>query len=306
MSKLLIEKGYEVYGLIRGQHNPKQKALEAELPSLKLVDGDLLDQSSLIQALNSVQPDEVYNLAAISFVPLSWTQPSLVSEVTGMGALRMLEAIRTVNKNIKFFQAGSCEQYGDVLAIPQDEQTPFNPRSPYGVAKVSAFYTTKVYRESWGLFAASAISFNHESERRGLEFVTRKITATIARIKHGKEQFLYLGNLDARRDWGYAPEFCEAFWRILQHSEPVDFVIATGETHSVGEFVDEAFRLAEMVPTGHLALDPALIRPAEVDLLVGNAAKAKSLLGWEPKVKFKDLVKIMLDADLERVEHGLL
>jgi GDPmannose 4,6-dehydratase len=302
LAEFLLGKEYQVFGLIRGQNNPKRAMIEREFPAVDLVEGDLTDMSSLLAALERTQPDEVYNLAAISFVKLSFSQPELTGNVTGLGALRLLEAIRILDQGkgrIRFYQASSSEMFGKVRETPQDELTPFHPRSPYGVAKVYAHYMTINYRESYGLYAVSGIAFNHEGERRGHEFVTRKITSMVARIALGLEKDLTLGNLDAARDWGYAGDYVEAFWLTLQQPEPDDYVIATGETHTVREFCETAFAEAGISDwERYVKKDPRYMRPAEVDLLVGNAAKARRVLGWSPKVMFPDLVKRMVAADL--------
>jgi len=303
MSEFLTGKGYQVFGLVRGQNNPKAKLVLEENPALEVVDGDLRDLSSLIAAVEQVQPDEVYNLGAMSFVALSFRQPELTADITGLGVLRMLEAIRIVggaeNNPIRFYQASSSEMFGKVRETPQTETTPFHPRSPYGVAKVFGHHMTVNYRESYQLHASSGICFNHEGPRRGLEFVTRKITNGIARIKLGLQDSITLGNLDAARDWGYAGDFVEAMYLMLQQDEPDDYVIATGETHTVREFLDVAFRCAEIDDWEHYVnQDPRFERPAEVDLLMGNAEKATAKLGWKGRVSFEDLVRMMYDQDL--------
>ena len=303
LADLLTAKGYQVFGLIRGQANPKAEMILDENPALELVDGDLRDLSSLIAAVEQVQPDEVYNLGAISFVQLSFKQAELTAEITGLGVLRMIEAVRIVggtdNNPIRFYQASSSEMFGKVRETPQSETTPFHPRSPYGVAKVFGHYTTLNYREAYGIHASSGILFNHEGPRRGLEFVTRKITNSLARIKLGLQDEISLGNLDAARDWGYAGDYVEAMWMMLQQDEPDDYVIATGETHTIREFLDVAFRIA-----GYDSWEPFVKhdtrfdRPAEVDLLMGDASKAKEKLGWTPKVSFEELVRMMYESDL--------
>ena len=269
-----------------------------------MVQGDLLDQVSLINILKEHRPQEVYNLAAQSFVPASFDQPVLTGEFTALGVTRVLDAIRIVDRSIRFYQASSSEMFGKVHEVPQRETTPFYPRSPYGVAKVYGHWITVNYRESYDLFASSGILFNHESPRRGLEFVTRKITHTVARIKCGLANELRLGNLEARRDWGYAPDYVRAMWMMLQHDRPDDYVVATGETHSVREFCQEAFGHVGLDWEKHVVVDPMYYRPAEVDLLVGDPGKAGKVLGWKPSVTFRDLVRIMLDADLEVVRQG--
>ncbi len=307
MAQMLIEKGYDVFGMVRGQANPKIRMIQEETPKLELVEGDLQDLSSLIAAVEQVQPDEVYNLGAISFVALSFRQAELTADITGLGVLRMLEAVRIVggqDNRIRFYQASSSEMFGKVRETPQTEMTPFHPRSPYGAAKVFGHYITVNYRESYDLFATSGICFNHESPRRGLEFVTRKVSNGVARIKLGLQEKLTLGNLDAARDWGFAGDFCEAMWLMLQQEEPEDFVIATGETHSIGELLELAFAAAGIDDWEALVeSDPRFTRPAEVDILTGDASKARSQLGWKPKVDFPELVRMMVASDLE-IEAG--
>jgi GDPmannose 4,6-dehydratase len=303
LSESLAAKGYQVYGMIRGQANPKARLVQEENPRLELVEGDLRDLPSLIAVLEQVQPDEVYNLGAISFVQLSFRQPELTAEITGLGVLRMLDAVRIVggpDKNpIRFYQASSSEMFGKVREVPQTEQTPFHPRSPYGVAKMFGHNITVNYREAYGLHASSGILFNHESERRGHEFVTRKITSSLARIKLGLQDRISLGNLEARRDWGHAADYVEAMWLMLQQDEPDDYVVATGETHEVREFVAKAFEHAGLEDwKRYVKVDPRFFRPAEVDLLVGDSSKAQAKLGWRRKVSFDDLVARMVDYDL--------
>ena len=303
MSEFLTDRGYQVFGLVRGQANPKAKLVLDENPALELVEGDLRDLSSLIAAVEQVQPDEVYNLGAMSFVALSFRQPELTADITGLGVLRMLEAIRIVggaeNNPVRFYQASSSEMFGKVRETPQHEGTAFHPRSPYGVAKVFGHHMTINYRESYGLHASSGICFNHEGPRRGLEFVTRKITNGIARIKLGLQDSITLGNVDAARDWGYAGDFVEAMWFMLQQDEPDDYVIATGETHTVKELLDVAFRCAGYDDWEQFVRkDPRFERPADVDLLMGDASKARAKLGWKPKVAFDELVREMYEADL--------
>jgi GDPmannose 4,6-dehydratase len=303
MSEFLATKGYQVFGLVRGQNNPKIQVVLDENPALELVEGDLRDLSSLIAAVEQVQPDEVYNLGAMSFVALSFRQPELTADITGVGVLRMLEAIRIVggtDRNpIRFYQASSSEMFGKVRETPQNEQTPFHPRSPYGVAKVFGHYTTVNYRESYGIHASSGICFNHEGERRGLEFVTRKITNGVARIKLGLQDKITLGNLESARDWGYAGDYVEAMWLMLQQDEPDDYVVATGETHTIQEFLDVAFRCAGIDDwTPYVEQDPRYMRPAEVDLLMGDPTKARTRLGWKPSVSFEQLVQRMYEHDL--------
>jgi GDPmannose 4,6-dehydratase len=303
ISELLAAKGYQFFGLVRGQNNPKTQLVMEENPSLELVEGDLRDLSSLIAAVEQVQPHEVYNLGAMSFVALSFRQPELTADITGVGVLRMLEAIRivggTTDNPIRFYQASSSEMFGKVRETPQTERTPFHPRSPYGSAKVFGHYTTLNYRESYGIHASSGICFNHEGERRGLEFVTRKITNGLARIKLGLQDTISLGNLDAARDWGYAGDFVEAMWLMLQQDEPDDYVIATGEMHTIREFLDVAFRTAGIDDwEPYIVIDDRFKRPAEVDLLIGDPTKAKTQLGWKPKVDFPALVTRMYEHDL--------
>jgi GDPmannose 4,6-dehydratase len=305
LAQFLTAHGYQVFGVVRGQANPKIDMIKAENPSLELVEGDLRDLSSLIAVVEQVQPDEVYNLGAISFVQLSFKQAELTAEITGLGVLRMLEAVRIVggseNNPIRFYQASSSEMFGKVRETPQNEQTPFYPRSPYGVAKAYGHFITVNYRESYGLFAVSGILFNHESPRRGLEFVTRKVTDGVARIKLGLADELRLGNLDAKRDWGYAGDYVEGIWMMLQQDEPEDFVLATGEAHSIREFAASAFTHVGLDYEQYVKTDPEFLRPAEVDHLVGDPSKAREKLGWEPRVSFQELVELMVDADLERI-----
>jgi GDPmannose 4,6-dehydratase len=305
LAEHLLAQGYSVYGLVHGQNNPRLAAVERICPGIEFVEGDLLDQSSLIAALETCQPGEVYNLGAISFVGLSFKQAALTGEVTGLGVVRMLDAIRTVNPKIKFYQASSSEMFGKVRETPQSETTAFHPRSPYGVAKVYGHYITVNYRESYGMFTCSGILFNHESPRRGLEFVTRKITNGVAKIKLGLQKQVALGNLDAQRDWGFAGDYTRAMYLMMQQDEPDDFVIATGETHSVREFCDLAFRHVGLDWEEHVVSDPRFLRPAEVDLLIGDAAKARRKLGWSPTVSFHDLVAMMVENDLRIQEQQL-
>lgn len=302
LAELLLDKGYDVYGLTRRTSTQNVARLEAVIhhERLHLISGDLLDQHSLTVAMKEIQPDEVYNLAAQSFVKTSWDQPVLTGEFTGIGVTRMLEGVRFACPNAKFYQASSSEMFGKVQEVPQVETTPFYPRSPYGVAKVYGHWITVNYRESYDLFACSGILFNHESPRRGLEFVTRKIANAVARVKLGKQQFVELGNLEAKRDWGYAKDYVEAMWLMLQQDQPDDYVIATGETHSVEEFLRLSCEVAGISDwKGIYKHNPAYDRPAEVDLLIGDASKAKKQLGWEPKVTFDELVRIMTEAELE-------
>jgi GDPmannose 4,6-dehydratase len=303
LAEFLLDRGYEVIGLRRRTSQSNLDRIR-HLPDVPLEDGDLLDQSSLIGALERSQPDEVYNLAAQSFVGTSWRQPIVTGEVNGLGVARLLEAVRTVNPAIRFYQASSSEMFGKVQAVPQSEATPYYPRSPYGVAKLYGHWITVNYRESYDLFACAGILFNHESPRRGLEFVTRKITDGVARIKLGLAKALTLGNLDARRDWGFAGDYVRAMWLMLQQPEAKDYVIATGETHSVREFVELAFRHVGLAWEEFVVTDAALIRPAEVDLLVGDASKAQVELQWTPTITFPDLVSMMVDADMKRLQDG--
>ena len=300
LAELLLDKGYEVWGVVRRSSTESYERIEHLRDRLHFVQADLLDQPSLTSALLQSEPDEVYNLAAQSFVPTSWTQPVLTAEFTAVGVTRLLEAIRQVNPKVRFYQASSSEMYGKVLEVPQGELTPFYPRSPYGVAKVYGHYITVNYRESYDMFCASGILFNHESPRRGLEFVTRKVTNGVARIKLGLQTELRLGNQDARRDWGFAGDYVRAMWLMLQQSEPDDFVVATGETHTVERLVNLAFARVGLDPKDYVVTDPAFVRPAEVDLLIGDPTKAKEKLGWEPEVDFESLVNMMVDADLDR------
>jgi len=298
MADFLLAKGHEVYGLVRRSSLEKYDRIESIVDQIKFVEGDLTDQGSLDAAVSEIQPDEVYNLAAQSFVPVSWNQPVLTADVTGVGVLRMLEAIRKHCPRAKFLQASSSEMFGKVKEKPQTEKTPFHPRSPYGVAKVFAHHITVNYRESYGLFACSSICFNHESPRRGAEFVTRKVTQHAARIKLGLADRLKMGNLDAQRDWGYAGDYILAMWLMLQQSGPDDYVISTGETHSINELLDVAFCYVGLDWKKYVEIDPKLVRPAEVDYLCGDSSKARRILGWKPKVNFRQLVEMMVEADL--------
>ncbi len=300
LAELLLEKGYKVYGLNRRTSTPNYSRIAGIVDQVELVSGDLLDQHSLTQAIKDVQPDEIYNLAAQSFVKASWEQPMFTGESTGLGVTRMLEAVRFACPGTKFYQASSSEMFGKVQEIPQIESTPFYPRSPYGVAKVYGHWITVNYRESYNLFAVSGILFNHESPRRGLEFVTRKITSSVAKIKYGKLDKLYLGNPESRRDWGYAKDYVEMMHLMLQLDTPEDFVIATGQAHSVFEFTQKAFEAAGIKDWESKVVwnDPRYTRPAEVEHLIGDPAKAKKILGWEPKTSFDELVQIMVEADL--------
>jgi GDPmannose 4,6-dehydratase len=301
LAELLLSKGYEVYGLNRRTSTPNQSRLAGIIDQVHMISGDLLDPYSLYQAILEVQPDEIYNLAAQSFVKASWEQPMFTGESTALGVTRMLDAMRMAKPDAKFYQASSSEMFGKVQEIPQVETTPFWPRSPYGVAKVYGHWITVNYRESYDLFAVSGILFNHESPRRGLEFVTRKITNTVAKIKYGKADKIYLGNPEAKRDWGYAKDYVEMMHLMLQQDKPDDFVIATGETHEVSEFVEKAFTAAGITDWEDKVVwnDPRYTRPAEVEHLIGDPAKAKKILGWEPKTSFDELVRIMVESDLE-------
>jgi GDPmannose 4,6-dehydratase len=305
LADLLLEKGYEVHGMVRRSSTETFERIEHIRDQITLHTGDLLDQRSLVDVLRACEPEEIYNLAAMSFVAASWNQPVLTAEFSGVGVTRMLEAMRDVSPQSRFYQASSSEMFGKVLEVPQTEKTPFYPRSPYGVAKAYGHFITVNYRESYDLFACSGILFNHESERRGREFVTRKVTHGVASIKLGLEDKLLLGNLAAERDWGYAKDYVEAMWLMLQQDEPDDYVIATGEAHSVQELVDVAFAHAGLDPDEYVGTDPAYFRPAEVDHLIGDYAKAKANLGWEPRTSFEELVKLMVDADLERLERHI-
>jgi GDPmannose 4,6-dehydratase len=322
LAKLLHDKGYEVYGIIRGQHNPRRRETEQQYPFVKLIEADLLDVSSLVRAIKTAQPDEVYNLAAISHVGYSFKDPILTHQITAGGVINLLEAIRlTDNENkIRFYQASTSEMFGGLdynrPGKGYDEESLFHPRSPYGVAKLYGYWITKNYRESYNMFAVSGILFNHEGERRGLEFVTRKVTNAAARIKLGKQDYLELGNMDSKRDWGYAGDYVEGMWRMLQQEKPVDYVLASGETHSVRDFVERAFEAVDMPVewrgegvheegydknTGNLLvkINPDFFRPAEVDILLGNPARAEQELGWERKVDFPGLVRLMVEHDLQ-------
>jgi len=305
LAEHLVSLGYEVHGLIRGQNNPRAAIVRRIVPELHLIEGDLHDQSSLISALEATHPDEVYNLGAISFVALSFKQAINTGEITGLGVTRMLDAIRVVNPKIRFYQASSSEMFGKVRETPQTELTPFHPRSPYGVAKVYGHYITVNYRESYGMFAASGILFNHESPRRGLEFVTRKITDGVARIKLGLETQLRLGNIDSQRDWGFAGDYVRAMHLMLQQDEPDDFVVATGETHSVRELLELAFGQVGLRWQDHVVVDERFLRPADVAMLVGDAGKARRVLGWRSTVSFPELVAMMVESDLRAVAADL-
>jgi GDPmannose 4,6-dehydratase len=298
LAELLLEKGYEVYGMVRRSSTEAIERLEHIKEKINLVQGDLLDQLSILHIIEESKPDEIYNLAAQSFVPTTWKQPTLTAEYDALGVTKILEAIRYIDTSIRFYQASSSEMFGRVLETPQSEKTPFYPRSPYGVAKVYGHFITVNYRESYKIHASSGILFNHESPRRGLEFVTRKITDGAARIKLGMRDKLALGNLDARRDWGFAGDYVKAMWLMLQQDEPDNYVIATGETHSVQNFVETAFTHLNLDYKDHVITDPRFLRPAEVDLLQGDATLAKEKLNWEPEVSFSELVKMMVDSDM--------
>ncbi len=301
LAELLLSKGYEVWGIVRRLSAENYERIEHIRDQITLVQGDLLDQSSLAAALTESEPDEVYNLAAQSFVPTSWTQPVLTAEFTSVGVTRLLEAIRQVNPRVRFYQASSSEMYGKVREVPQGEDTPFYPRSPYGVAKVYGHFITVNYRESYDMHCTSGILFNHESPRRGLEFVTRKVSNGVARIKLGLQTELAMGNLEAQRDWGFAGDYVEAMWLMLQQDEPDDYVIATGETHTVERLVELAFAHVGLDWHDYVTLDQRFVRPAEVDLLIGDRTKAEAKLGWVPTVGFEQLVQMMVESDLERL-----
>jgi GDPmannose 4,6-dehydratase len=301
LAEFLLEKGYQVYGVVRRSSAENYDRIAHLYNRLHLLQGDLLDQTSLLEALETSRPEEVYNLAAQSFVPTSWNQPVLTGEFTALGVTRLLEAVRCFNPKIRFYQASSSEVFGKVRKSPQNEFTPFYPRSPYGVAKVYGHWITVNYRESYELFACSGILFNHESPRRGLEFVTRKISDGVARIKLGLATELRLGNLEAQRDWGFAGDYVQAMWLMLQQEEPSDYVVGTGETHTVKEFVEQAFAYVDLDWQRYVILDPKFLRPAEVDHLCANPAKARQVLRWEPQVSFPELVRMMVAADLTRL-----
>ena len=302
LAELLLSKGYRVVGVARRSSTVTNERIEHLLDDITVVQGDLHDQGSLLSLIEEYEPSEVYNLAAQSFVPTSWNQPALTGDITALGVTRILEAIRFVNSKIRFYQASSSEMFGRVVEVPQCETTPFYPRSPYGVAKVYGHWITVNYRESFGMFATSGILFNHESPRRGLEFVTRKISNGVARIKLGQARELRLGNLEAQRDWGFAGDYVEAMWRMLQQDEPDSFVIGMGETHSVREFCEIAFGHVDLDYKQFVVQDERFYRPAEVDLLISDPSKARAALGWEPSVGFRDLVTMMVDADIERLQ----
>ncbi len=303
LADFLLEKGYEVFGMVRRASTESFERIEHIRDRITFVQADLLDQLSIINVIEESKPDEIYNLGAQSFVPTSWNQPVLTGEFNALGVTKILEGIRLLNRKIKFYQASSSEMFGKVQEVPQTEKTPLYPRSPYGVAKVYGHWITINYRESYDLFACSGILFNHESPRRGLEFVTKKITDGVARIKLGMAKELALGNLDAERDWGFAGDYIRAMWLMLQQDKPEDFVISTGQTHSVKEFVETAFSYVDLDYKDYVTIDPRFVRPAEVDQLLGNSAKAKEKLGWEPTVDFKGLVEMMVNYDLEKLRE---
>jgi len=302
LAEFLLDKGYEVYGMIRRSSVENLYRIEHIKDKIRFVQADLLDQLSIVNALREASPDEIYNLAAMSFVPTSWKQPVLTGEFTALGVTRMMEAVRHMNNEIKFYQASSSEMYGKVREVPQNEDTPFYPRSPYGVAKAYGHYITVNYRESYDMFACCGILFNHESPRRGLEFVTKKVTDGVARIKLGLADALYLGNLDSKRDWGYAKDYIEAMWLMLQQEEPQDFVVSTDRTHTVKEWVKAAFECLDLDWQKYVKIDQRYMRPAEVDLLVGDSSKARKVLGWKPRVCFEELVSIMVEYDYNRLK----
>jgi len=302
LTEFLLDKDYDVYGMVRRSSTEKFERIQHNIDKITLVQADLLDQLSLVDVISHVRPHEIYNLAAQSFVPTSWCQPILTGEFTGLGVTKILEAIRHVDKSIKFYQASSSEMFGRVLETPQSEKTPFYPRSPYGVAKVYGHFITVNYRESYDIFAVNGILFNHESPRRGLEFVTKKITDGVAKIKLGLADELRLGNLEAKRDWGFAGDYVKAMWLMLQQKEPTDYVIATGQTFTVRDFVKTAFEYVDLDYNKYVKIDKAFYRPAEVDLLVGDARKAKVELGWEPETNLDELVKMMVDYDINKIK----
>jgi GDPmannose 4,6-dehydratase len=303
LAEFLLDKGYSVYGMVRRSSMQQFERIQHILDRLHLIEGDLTDQSSLDEAIKTSAPDEVYNLASQSFVPTSWNQPVLTAEVTGTGVTRILEALRKYKPVARFYQASSSEMFGKVQETPQNERTPFYPRSPYGIAKVYAHWMTVNYRESYNTFACSGICFNHESPRRGLEFVSRKVIDGAIRIKLGLADYLKLGNLEAKRDWGFAGDYVQAMWLMLQQEHADDYVIATGENHSVRELVEVAFAYLGLPVDQYVIVDPNLLRPAEVDLLIGDASKARTRLGWEPAVSFQEMIHLMVDADLKRLSH---
>lgn len=302
LAELLLSKGYDVYGMVRRTSTIHYERIRHIQDKITLVQGDLSDQTSLTRAMSEIMPDEVYNLAAQSFVPTSWNQPAFTGDITGIGVTRMLESIHTVKPDTRFYQASSSEMFGKVQAVPQTEDTPFWPRSPYGVAKVYGHWITVNYRESYDMFAVSGILFNHESPRRGLEFVTRKVTYNTARIKLGMANEIRLGNLDAKRDWGFAGDYVEAMWLMLQQDAPDDYVIATGKTHTVERLLDVAFNCVDLNWKDYVVQDPKFMRPAEVDLLIGDPSKAQAKLAWEPNVTFEQMIQMMVEADIERLK----
>ena len=304
LAELLLSKGYEVYGMVRRTSTVRYERIRHIQDSIRFVQGDLLDQTSLTRAIAATQPDEVYNLGAQSFVPTSWNQPDFTGEVTALGVTKILEAIHTVKPDARFYQASSSEMFGKVQEVPQRETTPFYPRSPYGVAKVYGHWITVNYRESYNMFAVSGILFNHESPRRGLEFVTRKVTYHVAKIKLGLAHELRIGNLDAQRDWGFAGDYVEAMWLMLQQDTPEDYVIATGKTHTVQRLLEVAFSCVDLDWRNYTVQDEAFMRPAEVDLLIGDSSKAQAKLGWEPTISFEQLIEMMVQADIERLKHN--
>ena len=304
LAELLLDKGYEVHGMVRRSSTETFQRIEGVRDELTLHTGDLLDQRSLVDVLRACEPDEIYNLAAMSFVAASWSQPVLTAEFSAVGVTRILEAMREAAPEARLYQASSSEMFGQVREVPQTELTPFYPRSPYGVAKAYGHFITVNYRESYDLFACSGILFNHESERRGLEFVTRKVTHGAAQVKLGLADDVALGNLDAERDWGYAKDYVEAMWLMLQQDEPDDYVIATGKTHSVRDLVEVAFGHVGLDPEPHVRIDPRFLRPAEVEHLIGDASKAREQLGWEPRTSFEEMIRLMVDSDLELLEAG--
>lgn len=303
LADLLLEKGYEVYGMVRRSSTENFERINHIRDRVTLMHGDLLDQFSILRIVDEIRPDEVYNLAAQSFVPTSWRQPILTGDFDALGVTKVLEAIRQVDTKIKFYQASSSEMFGKVVEVPQNERTPFYPRSPYGVAKVYGHFITVNYKESYGIFAVSGILFNHESPRRGLEFVTRKVTDGASRIKMGLADKLALGNLDARRDWGYAGDYVRAMWMMLQHEKPDNFVIATGQSHTVGRLCEVAFAHLDLDYKDYVVTDPRFVRPAEVEELLGDASHARKTLGWEPEVSFEQMIEMMVDADMERLKN---
>jgi GDPmannose 4,6-dehydratase len=303
LAEFLLEKGYGVYGMVRRSSLQQFERIQHIMDRLQLIEGDLADQSSLDEAIKNIAPDEVYNLASQSFVPTSWNQPVLTAEITGTGVTRILEAVRKHKADTKLYQASTSEMFGKVQETPQTEKTPFYPRSPYGVAKAYAHWITVNYRESYDIFACSGICFNHESPRRGIEFVSRKVTEGVARIKLGLADTLKLGNLEAKRDWGFAGDYVKAMWLMLQQDRAEDYVVATGESHSVRELVETAFAYVGLAADAHVSVDPKFLRPAEVEMLIGDASKARAKLGWKPTVSFKEMVNMMVEADLKRLAH---